>query len=61
MILLVLKWASHFEIFDNNDVPIFLFHFFLNKKRFETIECHVQGAIRHCMNNNRIIILNMGG
>jgi hypothetical protein len=53
MMLLVSKWASHFEIFDKSDVPNFAFHFLYNKKGFRIIECHVQGIIRHCMNNNK--------
>jgi hypothetical protein len=30
--IMVSKWASHFEIFDKNDIPIFEFHFMYNKK-----------------------------
>jgi hypothetical protein len=51
--IMVSKWVSHFEIFDKSDIPNFSFHFLYNKKGFEIIECHVQGTIRHCMNNNR--------
>jgi hypothetical protein len=53
MILLVSKWASHFEIFDKSDIPNFAFHFLYNKKGFKIIECHVQGTIKHCMSNIR--------
>jgi hypothetical protein len=48
----VSKWASHLEIFNKSNIPKFSFHFLYNKKGFEIIECHVQGTIRHCMNNN---------
>ncbi len=45
----VSKWASHFEIFDKNDIPKISFHFFYNKKGFKIIECHVQEIINHYM------------
>jgi hypothetical protein len=61
MILLVSKWASHFEIFDKSDIPNFAFHFFYSLKGFKIIECHVQGTIRHYMNNNQKKKLNLGG
>jgi hypothetical protein len=50
--LLVKKWASHFEIFDKNDIQNFAFHFLCNKKRFKIIKCHVQGTLRHCTHVN---------
>jgi hypothetical protein len=43
---------SHFEMFDQNEITNFAFHFFYNKKGFKIIESHVQGTIRHCIHVN---------
>jgi hypothetical protein len=54
MVLLVKKWASHFEIFGKSDIPKFAFHFHYNEKGFKIIESHVQGIIRHCIHVNDV-------
>jgi hypothetical protein len=41
MILLVEKWASHFEIFGKSDIQFFAFHFHYKEKGFKIIESHV--------------------
>jgi hypothetical protein len=58
---LVSKRASHFEIFEKNDISNFTFHFLYNKKVFKIIEGHVQGITRHCMNNIREKQKSLGG
>jgi hypothetical protein len=57
---LVSKRTSHFEIFDKSDIPNFSFHFLYNKKGLKIIACHVQGIIRHCMNNIKFFLKKHG-